>query len=185
MDIVTQLREGSADFLDAGRVVDQLDIRENMSLADFGCGSGFFTVALAKRAGAQGKVYAVDVQEAPLESVRSKTQAEGLTNVQTLRGNLEAPRGSGLPDGSIDLVLIKNVLFQSQKKEDILREAKRVLKDGGQLAVLDWKKGAGGGPPDNLRTEEGVIREMIQGLGFKHELAINAGSYHFGMIFRK
>ncbi len=136
------------------RVVDGLGISEGMRIADFGCGSGMFTIALAKKTGKDGRVLALDVQEPPLETVREKAKSEGLANIDTIRSNLEVVGGSSIPNGSQDMVLMANILFQSTKKAEILKEAHRVLKEGGILVMIEWKKGAGGfGPPEALRTE--------------------------------
>ncbi|KKT28023.1 MAG: hypothetical protein UW14_C0016G0010 [Candidatus Yanofskybacteria bacterium GW2011_GWA2_44_10] len=78
---------------------------------------------------------------------------------------------------------MRNVLFQSQKKEQVMKEALRVLKTGSRLAVIEWKKGAGGfGPPDNIRTDEAEIETLIQNLGFGIQNKIGSDDYHFGFI---
>jgi len=157
-----------------------------MSVADFGSGAGYFTILIGERVGREGRVYALDIMESALDSVRAKAKSAGLENVETIRGNLEVPGSSGLADQSQDIVLMANILFQSDKKVEIGREAKRVLKDGGLLIVIDWKKGAGGfGPPDSLRTDETAMHSLIVGEGLVFERSFGAGQFHFGLIFKK
>lgn len=129
---------GTGGFINPEKIISQLDIKEGTKVADFGCGHGYFTIPAAKRVGQDGQVFAVDVLEEALDAVRSRSRLENLANIETRRGNLEAVNGSGLPNNSMDFVLLHNVLFQSQKKPEILKETKRVLKSGGTLALADW-----------------------------------------------
>lgn len=176
---------GTKGFLDVSRIASELGLHEGMQVADFGCGSGYFTIELAKRVGSKGLVTALDIMEAPLESVQSRAKQENLANIETVRANLEVPGATRLADNSQDIVLLANILFQSQKKAEIVREARRVLKEGGRLAVIDWKKGAGGGPADELRTDADAMKELVAKEGFTLERAVDAGVYHFGLMFHK
>lgn len=157
-----------------------------MKIADFGSGSGYFTILIAKIVGESGLVTAVDIMETALDTVRAKTKSEGLKNIDTVKSDLEILGGSGLKDESQDMVLLANILFESSKKENIIRESRRVLKPNEQLIVIDWKKGVWGfGPPDNLRTDNQKMKEMVNGLGFEFSKDIDAGLFHYGMIFIK
>lgn len=177
---------GTGGFMNPDFIVDEFGLREGMSVADFGSGAGYFTILIAQRVGKEGRVYALDIMETALDSVREKAKAAGLENMEMIRTNLEVIGSSGLADQSQDAVLLANILFQSDKKSDIIKEAKRTLKDNGSLIIIDWKKGAGGfGPPDSLRTEETAMRSLASGEGLIFERTFNAGQFHFGMVFRK
>lgn len=173
------------------KVANTFGVNQGMKVADFGCGAGYFTISLAKRAGESGMVYALDVVESALDSVKAKARVNGLNNIETIRANLEVMGGSGLANESQDIVLLANILFQSNKKEDILDEGKRVLKSGGKLIIIDWKKGAnlpgqgGFGPPDDLRLDLIGTEEIAKNKGFVYEYPIDAGQFHFGLIFSK
>ncbi len=173
-------------FLNPDKVIGEFGIQSGMSIADFGSGSGHFAILVAKIVGEAGKVYALDIQETALDSVRVKAKALGLENIETIRANLEVIGSSGIADNSQDVVLIINTFFQSPKKTEMIEEAKRVLKNGGSLVVIDWKRAAGGfGPPDNLRTDEIAIRSLVLGEGLVFENDIDAGQFHYGMKFKK
>ncbi|OGN03077.1 MAG: hypothetical protein A2651_03625 [Candidatus Yanofskybacteria bacterium RIFCSPHIGHO2_01_FULL_42_12] len=177
---------GTGGFLNPDLIINEFGLREGMSVADFGSGAGYFTILVAERVGKEGRVYALDIMESALDSVRAKARAAGLENVEIIRTNLEVVGSSGLADQSQDVVLVANILFQSEKKSEIIREARRVLKDSGLLVIIDWKKDAGGfGPPDNLRTEEAAMRSLAVGGGLVFERNFDAGQFHFGMVFRK
>src|SRR3989338_6359409 len=146
--------KGSGGFMHPEKIVGEFGIKEGMSIADFGSGAGYFTIILGRMVGEDGKVYALDIQETSLDNVRVKARAVDLKNIETIRTNLEVVGSSGLPDNSQDIVLLANILFQSDKKAEIILEAKRALKNSGRLVLIDWKFGTGGfGPPDELRTD--------------------------------
>jgi ubiquinone/menaquinone biosynthesis C-methylase UbiE len=173
-------------LLDPARVIDNLNIMPDMKVADFGCGTGHFTILIAKRVGEDGRVSAIDVQEAPLESVKTRAREAGLANIDPIRANLEVLGSTRLNDGSQDIVFVANVLFQSNKKDLIIREAYRILKAGGQLVMVEWKKGGGGfGPPDNLRMDGDQLKKLVTGEGLTFERDVEVGQYHHVMMFTK
>lgn len=178
---------GSGGFLDPQRVAAGFGVQPGMRVADFGSGAGYFTIILAKMVGDTGAVTAVDILDTALETLRAKAKLEGLSNIQTIRSNLEVLGSSGLPDNSQDMVLLANVLFQNPNKSPIITEARRVLKPGGLMIVIDWRKGVNGfGPPDNLKEDPEEIKQLVianDGLQFSHE--IDAGIFHFGQVFKK
>lgn len=184
---------GTGGFLSPESIINEFGLAPGMIVADFGSGAGYFTILIAERVGKEGRVYALDIMESALDSVREKARAIGLENVEAVRTNLEVVGSSGLADQSQDVVLVANILFQSDKKVEIVREAKRVLKDGGSMIVIDWKKGAGAmadgrqgfGPPDSLRTDETAMRSLVVGEGLVFDRVFNAGQFHFGMVFKK
>ncbi len=173
-------------FLNPETIINEFGLSPGMSVADFGSGAGYFTILVGERVGKEGRVYALDIMESALDSVREKARAAGLENIEAIRTDLEVIGSSGLADQSQDIVLLANILFQSGKKIEIIREAKRVLKDGGLLIIIDWKKGAGGfGPPDSLRTDDMAMRSLAVGEELVFERSFNAGQFHFGMALKK
>lgn len=175
---------GTGGFLQPQEIVKQLNIKKNTVVADFGCGAGYFTIPMAKIA-EEGKIYALDVLDTALESVRSRIKLEGLFNIETRRCDLENLGGSGLEDNSVDLVLLGNILFQCSKKPDIIKEAKRILKSGGELVIIDWKANQPMGPPENLIIPSDKVKEIARNQGLKSEREFPVDKYHWGMIFTK
>jgi len=178
---------GSGGFMDPERIAAGFGLAEGMHVADFGSGSGYFTILMAKKVGESGIVTAVDVLESALDTLRAKAANEGLGNIKTVRANLEVLGSSGLSDNSQDSVLIANVLFQSTGKASIIEEARRIIKPGGSLIVIDWRKGTGGlGPPDDLRTDKEEMKQLVSySNGWQFGQDIDAGAFHYGLIFRK
>ena len=171
------------DFLKVTDVIAYLTTQESMMAAEFGCGTAFFALSLAKKL-QKGRVYAIDIQEERLSALQGTLQHARISNVSTILGDLEAPGGSTLSDRSLDIVLIPNVLFQSENRRAILKEAERTLKPGGQLLVIDWLKDAPHGPKENVVLPE-EVKDMAGelGLALKHEFT--SGDYHYAILFTK
>ena len=154
-------------------------------MADFGAGTGAYTVEIAKRVD-NGKVYAVDINQELLKNVSNDAQKNGLSNVEVLWGDIEAPGGSKLADGAVGLVVLSNVLFQTDNKEGVVAETKRVLKPGGLALVVEWGDSFGGlgpAPKDVLKKE--TVSKLFLNNGFALYNEIDAGEYHYGLLFRK
>lgn len=173
-------------FLHPATIVDKLNITPGIKAADFGCGSGHFTVEMAKRAGNNGTVYAFDIQEGVLSALKSKVALEHLNNVEMRRANLEEREGTQLAQNILDFVLLCNVFFQVENKGALVDEAFRVLKPGGKVAVIDWTPGSGGiGPPAEARIGKDTISNMFAEKNFSFEREFEADDLHYGIIFMK
>jgi len=177
---------GTGGFLDPDKIIEGFGIKEGMTISDFGCGAGYFAISLAQKAGTSGRVYAFDIQEYALDNVRAKARDNSLDNIETVRTNLEIAGSSGLSDNSQDIVLLANILFQSNKKSDIIKEAARVVAPKGTLIIIDWKNGSNGfGPPKELRLNLDEIRKITEKEGLSFASTIDAGDFHFGLVFSK
>lgn len=176
--------EGTGGFSQPEAILEQLTLRDNMRVADFGCGHGYFSLPLASLVN-QGKVYALDVVEEALQAVNSQVQLEGVTNIETIHCNLEISAGSKLTEDSIDLVLLANILFQSQKKSAILKEAKRVLKKGGQLVLIEWITGSSLAPKQGWFISKEEARKLIEAEGLTLDKELTMDNQHYGMVFKK
>lgn len=173
-------------FADPQSIIDQLEINLGMTVADFGCGAGFFSLPIAKKVGEEGRVYALDVLPAKLESVASQAKTLNLTNIITQRVNLEAPEGSKLGAESVDWVIMKDILFQNKGKDKILEEAKRILKNGGQALIIEWnKEDTNIGPEKELRIFKETLVDLAKKNGWTINKEIEAGNFHYGLILKK
>ncbi len=173
-------------MIDPSSIVDQLDLKPGMRVADFGSGSGHLTLLIARRVGESGRVTALDVQEPPLEMLREKAREANLTNIDAVRANLEVLGSSRLADGSQDAVFMAQILYQTPKKQDVIREAARILKPGGILVIIEWDKGKGGpGPSDEYRMSLEETQQLVTGEGLAFQRSLQAGTFHHAVIFTK
>ncbi len=106
---------------------------EGQTVLDFGCGTGDFTIPAAEIVKDSGKVYALDYFKRQLRIVKRRISKRGLKNVELIHSD----EVSNLPDESVDVVWMCDVLHEVSEKRNVLRELHRVLKDGGYLAIYD------------------------------------------------
>ncbi len=173
-------------FSNPERIIRDLEVKKDARIADFGSGSGYFTLLLAKIVGPSGTVVAVDVLTSALGVIKSRAQDQGLYNINYIRGNLETEGGSTLLPDSQDMVFLANILFQSQQKEKIMAEAKRVLKVKGRLVIIDWMPSAVFGPKEEgwkFSSDEG--KALAEGQGFSFVKDIKVSISHWGLLFNK
>ncbi len=175
-------------FVSPEQIIEMLDLTSPMAVADFGCGSGHYVIGAAKKVGKSGKVYAIDIQQEMLSFVRSQAQTAGLNNIETIWTDLETPDATRLKENTVDLVIISNILFQAENKNQVLQEAFRILKTGGRLVVIEWSVGEQGsklGPLMDARISLQNAKTIIEGAGFSFVKEFDPGEHHYGLIFKK
>jgi len=132
-------RRASAPGSKLGEVIESLNIQESDTVADIGSGGGYFTLEFAKRVGKSGKVYAVDTKQENLDYVKAQSEREGINNVVTVLADDEI----GLPEKSVDLVFMRNVVHHLPEPARYFADLKRFLKPDSRVAIIDYKKGGG------------------------------------------
>lgn len=172
-------------FINPDSIIAGLNIKAGYKIADFGSGSGYFTLIMARLVGGDGVVTAVDVLQNKLDTVKTAAQAQGFFNVKYVRGDLETTGGSGLADSSQDMVMLANILFQSQKKAEMIAEAGRVLKPGGEVVVIDWEPASSFGPKESGWKLSKDEAKNLAAAGFSLVKEIPVSSNHWGLLFTK
>jgi ubiquinone/menaquinone biosynthesis C-methylase UbiE len=137
-------------------LVERLGLAPGMRILDAGCGPGRLTIPVAKALGPTGEVVALDSQDAMLEKLEQRLEAEHITNVRIL----EAGLGEGaLGREAFDRVLLTFVLGEVRNREEAARELYAALKPGGILSVTE-----GFGDPDYRRPV--TVRREVEPAGF-------------------
>lgn len=167
-------------FLNPSKVLKELNLKKDLVAADFGCGSGGWVLPLAQIL-EDGKVYAIDILEEPLSALRSKMKTFKISNIDPVKADVE--KSSKLFDNSCNLVLITNLLFEADNINGVLEEAKRVLKDNGQLLIVDWLDDSNLGPEKKISAKD--VQKSAGNLGFKLKKEFKAGIYHWALILVK
>lgn len=111
--------------------LERVGIREGQSVLDFGCGIGSFAIPAAQIVGEKGKVYALDIHPLAVKAVEKKAKRKRLNNITTIFSD----RDTGLPDESVDVILLYDTIHMIKDKRALLKELHRVLKPDGVLSV--------------------------------------------------
>ena len=180
-----QIQTKSKQFLKPDELLSSVGVSPEAVIADFGCGNGYYSVAAGILVGAKAQVFALDLMEDALSQTASLAKLTGLHNIITKLCNLETIRGSSLADTSCDLIILASILHQVENKENLLREAYRILKTGGKVLVVEWEKVASFGPEHKIRVMKEEVKKLAEKLGFRPEKELPAGSFHYALLFKK
>lgn len=173
-------------FSDPENNIKQFALTPGMMVADFGSGSGFYSMAAARAVAPSGKVFAVDIQKDLLDKLKNGARQNHLSNVDVIWGDLEHLGGTKLRESSMDAVLVCNLFFQIQNKDGLCLEVKRVLRGNARVMVIDWAGSFGGiGPAEADVISKIKMTDLFQDHGFVLDREISAGAEHYGLIFRK
>lgn len=173
-------------FSDPVKNIEQCGIQAGMDIADFGSGSGFYALAASKALMSTGRVYAIDAQKDLLTKLKNHATREGQYNIEVVWGDIEKINGTKLRESSIDLVLICNLFFQIEEKENTIKEAIRILKPKGKILFVDWSDSYGGiGPKPKSVFKKDKAIPLFEKFGFHLDREISAGAHHYGLIFKK
>ena len=104
--------------------IHKLGLKEGQKILDYGCGIGSYTFPAANLVGEKGRVYALDKQPLAIKKIKEKAQKEGFYNIGTILSDGD----TGLPNESVDVILLYGVLHEVKHKEPLLKELYRILK---------------------------------------------------------
>ncbi len=150
-------------------------LKEDDIMIDIGCGTGYFTLPASEITGPSGRVIGVDISEEMLDEVRNKINGKGHNIELMLSDNITLP----IMDSQGTFALLVNVLHEADDMMAMLAEAKRVLKPGGRLAIIEWEKSEMPlGPPVEHRLHHDEIMRLVMDSGFRMAKISPAGAYH-------
>ncbi len=118
-------------------VLDSLDIHPGEVVADLGAGSGYFTFRMAPKVGETGKVVAVEIQEAMLNTLRARAATMKATNVEVVQGSEIDPH---LPVSVVNLVLVVDVYHELAYPFEVMTKVREALKPGGRVVFVEYRK---------------------------------------------
>ena len=120
-------------FLPRKNVLKEVGIKPGSTVLDYGCGPGGYVIATAELVGKSGKIYALDIHPLAIQTVQSIASKKQLTNVETIHSDCK----TGLPDNSVDVVLLYDTFHDLSDPNGVLEELHRVLKPNGILSFND------------------------------------------------
>jgi ubiquinone/menaquinone biosynthesis C-methylase UbiE len=152
-------------------------------VADVGAGTGYFSLRMARRVGATGKVYANDLQPEMLDMLRTKAAKAGISNVEPVLGSEADPK---LPVNALDLVLLVDVYHEFSRPQQMLQHIRASLKPDGRLVLLEYRKED---PSIPIRPEHKMsvkeVRTEVEAEGYKLDRVIETLPRQHIIIFKK
>ncbi len=141
------------------KVMDVLGVAPGMVIGEVGAGYGYFTFKLAGRVGETGKVYANDISESALSSLRISKDRRGLANLEIIRGEVEDPL---LPAGALDMVFMVNVFHDLEKPVALLNHLLPSLKPGGLVVLIEQDPEKHSNASGHFYSREDILRLIGQ-----------------------
>jgi len=172
-------------FINPSEVVAQTGLMMGQTVADLGCGNGFYVLPAAQMIGNTGTVYAVDVMEQKLAATVSIANQFGYKNVRVIQADLAKPLFE-IPANSCDLVIVGNILHEISTQDQLIKSIYRILKSPGRVVVVEWKRTATPfGPPLERRMDQQKIEILLMQSGFRKDKDLLADGYHYAVLFEK
>lgn len=155
-------------FIDARDVISRLDLKGDEVFMDAGCGDGHVAMEAYDMMDDAATIYAVDIYEPSIEDLKKDLKKDGITNVIPVQSDIADK--IAIDDDTVDVVLMINVFHHFVavgEVDEAISEFKRVIKPGGKIAVMEYKKmDSGYGPPVKLKNSPEELEEMFS----KHDL---------------
>ncbi|MHB8770127.1 MAG: class I SAM-dependent methyltransferase [Syntrophales bacterium] len=179
--------KSSFELVDVEKVFAELALKPGTSFLDVACGRGAYSLEASQHVGPQGHVFAVDLWEEGIAALKEELAGRGIRNASAHVADVS--RHIPVADRSIDSCLLATVLHDLitiRKAEGTLREIQRVMKEGGTLAVVEFKKIEGPpGPPIAIRiTSEELIR-ICRPFGLAPVKTQDVGPYNYLSLFTR
>ncbi len=118
-------------FINPARILREIGLQKGQTMLDYGCGIGMFAIPAAKIVGNDGVVHALDIHPLCIKTIEKEIRKRGIANVKTILSDRE----TGLPDESVDVVLLYDVLQFITDRDSLMEEFHRVLKPDGRLCA--------------------------------------------------
>jgi len=154
-------------------------------ILDLACGKGLYSQFLSDLTGPSGRVYAVDLWEEGLQMLEEEARKKEDTNILTIKA--DATKEIDIDAHSLDLCLMATVLHDFKEmyaEQTVLKQVLSLLKPGGCLAVIEFKKMDGPpGPPEHIRLSQEETEKLVTGVGFEIINTADIGPYNYAVLF--
>lgn len=159
--------EGRAIYDKRSQILELMNLKPGMDVADIGAGSGLISRLIAGRVGPEGTVYAVDIAKNMVEYIAKTAQEQKLTNLKPVLGTARSPQ---LAPNSVDVICIIDAYHHFEYPKDMLGEITKALRPDGRLLLIDFKRVEGVSRPYILkmvRAGEGTFTDEFTDAGFE------------------
>ena len=146
-------------------VMKGIGVRSNQKVLDFGCGTGTYTIPIAKLVGKRGKVYALDKDEIALDELKTRARKEGISNIEIV---FSSNFKTNFSEEKIDVVLLYDVIHQIEDWDGLFSEIHRILKPNGFVSVY----------PMHVDTQK-IKRRMVKNFFSLMDEKYEGNIFHF------
>ena len=177
--------KNSFDLIDSTGLFSEIALKKGHIFLDLGCGIGNYSISASEYVGSNGVIYAIDAWKDGIETLRKTAAARGLKNIRPILADVS--KNIPLEQGSVDMCLMATMfhdLVHADIHKTALKEVRRVLKNDGKLAILEFKKIDGPpGPPKNIRISSGELANMLIFHDFHQTMTTEIGPYNYLSLF--
>ena len=178
--------KSSFDLIDREKTFAVIDVKPGSSFLDLACGTGKYSLEIANKIGGKGIVYAVDLWQAGIEALTQEIKTKNIKNITPIVADIR--KKLPLEESSIDSCLMATILHDLSKSDQTstLQEVARVVKPGGMITIIEFKKiDKGPGPPIHIRMEEQEIEALVTPCGFIKVIGSGIGAFNYLLKFKK
>ena len=166
-------------------IVAALGLEPGMEAADVGSGTGFITLLMAREVGPDGKVYAEDIAQQPLDLITTRAAEQDLSNLEAVLGT---HRSTNLKPASVDLLLVSDTYHHFEYPADMLASIRQALRREGRFVIIDFERVSGVTGDfmvEHVRAGKGTFTDELRDAGFELEKEIPLLKDQYFMVFRK
>lgn len=166
------------------KLIKALEIKEGMTVADVGAGTGYHAFLISPLVGEKGKVIASDIQQEMLDMIAAKAKKQKVTNVERVKGTTSDPK---LPAGGVDLIMMVDVYHEFDKPFEMMEKMVDSLKPGGRIAFVEFRLEDEKVPIllVHKMSERQVIKEMSAFVEMEHTNTVKTLPWQHVIIFTK
>ena len=179
--------KSSFGLIDTAKFFSELDLQKGFTFLDVACGWGAYSLAASDIVGKDGQVYAVDLWEEGILSLRKEAVSKGIQNIATFVS--DAAQNIPVENDCVDVCLMATVLHDlvaDKVEQQVMKEILRVMKSEATLAIVEfYKKEGPPGPPKPVRLSPEEVDQIVLAYGFKQERFTEVGTDHYLQIFTK
>jgi ubiquinone/menaquinone biosynthesis C-methylase UbiE len=178
--------KSSFELINTSELFAHITIHPSAQVLDVACGVGRYSIEIAKLLGEKGAVYAVDLWDEGIESLKAAIRESDIPNIHPIKADIT--KHIPLDNKSVDFCLMATILhdLSPEEQDATLKEVVRILKPDGVLALVEFKKiDKGPGPPMHIRISEHEAEEEITPYGFRKTYQGEVGEFNYLMNFKK
>jgi len=171
------LAEDRYKLINPDKIFKEIGLYTGMIVVDIGCGNGFLSIPAAEKVSPNGLVYALDISSKMLDKLKTRKLPSNL------KIHLSQEHNFSLETNSIDVALVSVVIHEVENRHKFLLEIRRILKDDGQLWILEWiPKDEEKGPSENHRISLDELINELTLAGFIIKWSDFVGDSHYHLL---